>query len=32
MSRVHRKFSSEERLSILQEAERDGAVEVSRVI
>lgn len=30
MSRVNRKFSPEERLSILQEAEREGAVETSR--
>jgi transposase-like protein len=30
MSRVNRKFSPEERLSILQEAEREGAIEVSR--
>ena len=30
MSRVNRKFSPEERLSILQEAEREGTVETSR--
>lgn len=30
MSRVHRKFSPEERLSILQEAEREGTVQTSR--
>ena len=30
MSKVNRKFSPEDRLSILQEAERDGAVETSR--
>ncbi len=30
MSKVNRKFSSEERLSILQESERNGSVETSR--
>ena len=30
MSKVNRKFRPEDRLSILQEAERDGAVETSR--
>src|ERR1017187_4707289 len=30
MSRTNRKFSPEERLSILQECEREGAVETSR--
>lgn len=30
MKRSHRKFTPEERLSILQEAQRDGSVEVCR--
>ena len=30
MSKVNRKFSSEDRLSILQESERNGSVETSR--
>lgn len=30
MKRTHRKFTPEERLSILQEAEREGAIETCR--